>query len=260
MRLAVVKLGGSTADQDEFGVWIAALAASTLPLVLVPGGGTFADHVRDAQTRMGFSDTAAHAMAILAMEQFGHVILDRHERFSPARSLEEFRQALGNGRVPVWLGSGMAVPAPDISASWDISSDSLAAWLAGKLGAGVLVLVKQSRAFTKDDGVADLVARGVVDAAFARMLPAEIELFVAGPRDAMAAAELLSSGRVPGTHVVSKSPPTPNPELHGEDELRDAAIVSEPSTVSAGMCAAGPRSPLWGRVAGGSGKQGEGQA
>ena len=108
-------------------VWIAALAASSLPLVIVPGGGPFADQVRDAQKRMGFSDAAAHAMAILAMDQFGHVILDRHERLAPARSLDEIEHALTDGKIPVWLPSSMAIPAPDIPCSWDITSDSLAA-------------------------------------------------------------------------------------------------------------------------------------
>ncbi len=61
-------------------VWIAALAGSSLPLVVVPGGGPFADAgPRRRTARLGFSDAAAHAMAILAMEQFGQVILDRHE-------------------------------------------------------------------------------------------------------------------------------------------------------------------------------------
>jgi dihydroneopterin aldolase len=93
VKRAVVKLGGSMAGAAELGVWIAALVDSTLPLVIVPGGGPFADQVRDAQKRMGFSDKAAHAMAILAMDQFGHVLLDRHERLVPARSLAEIEQA-----------------------------------------------------------------------------------------------------------------------------------------------------------------------
>ncbi|RUU72932.1 hypothetical protein EOD00_40425, partial [Mesorhizobium sp. M7A.T.Ca.TU.009.01.3.1] len=73
LRRAIVKLGGSTAHAAEMKSWIAALAGSRLPIVIVPGGGLFADHVRETQTRMDFSDAAAHAMAILAMEQFGHV-------------------------------------------------------------------------------------------------------------------------------------------------------------------------------------------
>jgi 5-(aminomethyl)-3-furanmethanol phosphate kinase len=203
VKVTVVKLGGSTADHKEMNVWTAALAGSCLPLVIVPGGGAFADQVRDEQRRLGFSDAAAHAMAILAMDQFGHVILDRNERFSAGRSPDEIEQALGDGRIPVWLPSSMAIPASDIPISWDVTSDSIAAWLTGKLAAEALLLVKQSRAFTKEDSVADLRARGIVDAYFATMLPAGVDLLIAGPADAGAAAAMLSSGQLPGVKILS---------------------------------------------------------
>lgn len=201
MRRAVVKLGGSTAHAAEFGLWIGALAGSSLPLVLVPGGGPFADHVRDAQKRMGFSDTAAHAMAILAMDQFGHIILDRHERLTPARSLADMEGALEGRKIPVWLPSALAIPAPDITASWDITSDALAGWLAGKLGADALLLIKQSGDFSAADCVEGLTANGILDPAFASMLPNGIDFHLAGRQDAATAAGILSSGRLPGTRI-----------------------------------------------------------
>jgi aspartokinase-like uncharacterized kinase len=201
MRRAVVKLGGSTAHAAEMRRWIAALADSNLPIVLVPGGGPFADQVREAQKLMGFSDTAAHAMAILAMDQFGHVVLDRHERLAPARSLQDMVRALAVGKIPVWLPSSLAIPAPDIPASWDITSDSLAAWLAGKLGADALLLIKQTDAFSGNDTIDSLAARGVVDAGFAAMLPADVDFHVAGPQDTTTAIAILSSGQLPGMRI-----------------------------------------------------------
>lgn len=198
---AVVKLGGSTASEAALGEWIAALAGSALPLVIVPGGGRFANEVRDAQKSMGFSDKAAHAMAILAMDQFGHAILDHDDRLAPARSLQDMEPALRGGKIPVWLPSSLAIPSPDIRASWDITSDALAAWLAGKLGAHALLLVKQTNAFSSGDDVAGLTARGIVDAGFAAMLPAGIDFHLAGPHDASTAGEMLSSGKLPGTLI-----------------------------------------------------------
>jgi aspartokinase-like uncharacterized kinase len=201
MRRVVVKLGGSTANQAVLGEWIGAFAGSRLPLVIVPGGGPFADQVRDAQRGMNFSDRAAHAMAILAMDQFGHVILDRDDRLAPARSEEELELALADGRTAVWLPSSLAIPAPDIPASWDITSDALAAWLAGKLGADALLLVKQTNAFSSTDDIDSLTARGIVDAGFADMLPPGIDLRLACPRDAAAAGSMLSLGKLPGTPI-----------------------------------------------------------
>ncbi len=201
MKLAVVKLGGSTANEAILGTWIAALAGSALPLVIVPGGGRFANEVRAAQKSMGFSDKAAQAMAILAMDQFGHVILDRDERLVPAQTLQDMELALRGEKIPVWLPSSVAIPAPDIRASWDITSDALAAWLAGKLGAEALLLVKQTGAFSPADDVAGLTARGIVDPGFAGMLPAGIDFHLAGPADAATAGAMLSSGKLPGTPI-----------------------------------------------------------
>jgi aspartokinase-like uncharacterized kinase len=204
VKRAVVKLGGSTANEAVLAEWIAALAGSALPLVIVPGGGRFADEVRNAQKDMGFSDKAAHAMAILAMDQFGHVILDRDDRLVPARSMQDIERALGRGKIPVWLPSSLAIPAPDIRASWDMTSDALAAWLAGKLGADALLLIKQTNAFSSGDDVANLTARGIVDAGFAAMLPADVDFHLAGSHDATTAGAMLSSGKLPGT-LISRS-------------------------------------------------------
>ncbi|CAN7304393.1 (5-formylfuran-3-yl)methyl phosphate synthase [Mesorhizobium sp. LjRoot246] len=205
LRRAVVKLGGSTAHAAEMKSWIAALAGSRLPIVIVPGGGMFADQVRETQTRMEFSDTAAHAMAILAMEQFGHVILDRDERLTPARSLEEIVRALDEGKIPVWLPSSLALPASDVPASWEITSDSLAAWLAGKLGASALLLIKQTGAFFDNDTIDSLKARGIVDPGFGAMLPDGVDFRLAGPKDAAEAGALLASGKLPGIGIVASA-------------------------------------------------------
>lgn len=203
VKPVVVKLGGSTAEGGELRTWIAALASAALPLVVVPGGGPFAELVRTEQKRMGFSNDAAHAMAILAMDAFGRVILDGGARLAPARSLDEVVRVLGEGKIPVWLPSSMTIGSTDIPASWDITSDSLAAWLAGRIGAETLLLVKQTQAFSSEDSVADLMARGIVDPAFAEILPDGIGLYLAGPADAAGAGRALAAGTLPGTRIRS---------------------------------------------------------
>jgi dihydroneopterin aldolase len=205
VKRAVVKIGGSTANEKVLDTWVSALAGSRLPLIIVPGGGPFADEVREAQRLIGFSDRAAHAMAILAMEQFGHLILDRDARLVPARSLEEMEQGLSAPATLVWLPSSLAVPADDIPASWDVTSDSLAAWLAGQLGADALLLVKQTSDFSAADDVESLTARGIVDPSFGKLLPPDVDFRLVGPEDAAAVAAALSSGRLPGLRVARKA-------------------------------------------------------
>lgn len=202
MTPAVVKLGGSTAFKTEIQGWIAALAGASLPLVVVPGGGPFADQVRNAQKRMGLSDKAAHAMAILAMDQFGYAVADRHARFVPTSSLVEVAAAIGEGKIPVWLPSPIIIAAPDIPQSWDVTSDSLAAWLAGKLGADKLLLIKQTRDFSGRDSLTDLTSRGILDACFSSMLPSGVDFYLAGPEDALTASAGLAAGQMPGRLIA----------------------------------------------------------
>ena len=196
--LTVIKLGGSHAFAPHLKDWIEAVAAQAGRIVVVPGGGPFADAVRDAQARMGFDDGAAHHMALLAMEQYGCALASGRKDFSPAGSHAAIGRALDLKQVPVWLPARMVLEA-DIPASWEVTSDSLAAWLAARLGARRLLLVKHLDAGAPAVRVQDLVARGVVDPAFPRFLPAEMPAFMLGPHDHVALAEM--SERKIGTAI-----------------------------------------------------------
>src|ERR1700738_2303502 len=92
--LTVVKLGGSHAYSDHLRAWLAAVVRGAGHVVLVPGGGPFADTVRVAQPKMGFDDRAAHHMALLAMEQYGRALTSLEPRLVLADSAPAIRRAL----------------------------------------------------------------------------------------------------------------------------------------------------------------------
>lgn len=202
MSLTVVKLGGSSSVDARLFEWIKALAKGAEPLVIVPGGGPFADQVREAQVRIGFSDETAHKMAILAMDQFGLMLCDLCSRFQPAGEMNEFRQVLDAGQIPVWLPSALTIGRRDIAASWSVTSDSLAAWLAGTIGAVTLLLIKQTADFSQEDDIEALQSRGIVDASLGSMLPPEVQLRVAGSDHLTSAGLHLEQGRVPGVSIA----------------------------------------------------------
>ncbi|MCW3024506.1 MAG: putative archaeal kinase, partial [Conexibacter sp.] len=71
--LTVVKVGGGLAREAGDGALRAlctriAEAGARHPLLVVPGGGPFADMVREHDRRFGLRPRTAHWMAILAME------------------------------------------------------------------------------------------------------------------------------------------------------------------------------------------------
>ncbi|HEX3498792.1 MAG TPA: hypothetical protein VHT04_05660 [Stellaceae bacterium] len=161
----VLKLGGSLANSGSLAACLTALAAVRGDVVVVPGGGVFADAVREAQPHFGFSDRAAHHMAILAMEQYAVMLVDRLPRLRPCVGIEEMRRAATAGHPAIWLPATLALSDPTIRQSWDVTADSLAAWLARRLDAERLVLVK-SVAAPRPLDIAALAAHGLVDKAF----------------------------------------------------------------------------------------------
>lgn len=165
----VVKLGGSLFGSESLKSWLRALAGRS-DLVLVPGGGPFADQVRTAQTRWGFDDSTAHHLALLAMEQFGRMLCALEPGLAPAATVDEIRLGLCARVTPVWMPVPMVLADRELPHSWDLSSDSLAAWLCGRLGGEGLLLVKSAPLGELLPGVAEnpaaLSEQGLVDPAF----------------------------------------------------------------------------------------------
>jgi dihydroneopterin aldolase len=163
--LTVVKLGGSYATSSLLRSWLRAIEAAAGSVVLVPGGGPFADAVRAAQPVMGFDEAAADEMALLAMAQFGRALVSLGERCVMAEDETAICGAIAAAQVPVWAPLRMRQQAQDLPASWDVTSDSLALWLAIRLDAAQLLVVKH-RAVAPGDDLPDLAETGVVDPVF----------------------------------------------------------------------------------------------
>ena len=143
--LSVIKIGGGLASEPgALDRVCRAVAASGCDhrILVVPGGGLFADTVREFDRAIGVSPDAAHWMSILAMDQYAHVLAER----IPGAALIEEPGAL----FQALISSGVAVLAPSrwmrsadvLPHSWDVTSDSIAAFVAGALDAARLILIK----------------------------------------------------------------------------------------------------------------------
>ena len=111
-------------------------------VVIVPGGGLFADTVREAQQLTNINDAVAHKLALLAMDQFGLLMAGMNPALATASSELEIAERGWQHRGIVWLPSKMVLADGSIPQNWQVTSDSLSAWLANKLGATQLMLVK----------------------------------------------------------------------------------------------------------------------
>ncbi len=112
-------------------------------ILIVPGGGIFADTVRMASEVYDISDEAAHWMAILAMDQYAHYLTDG----TPARlvagiaDISSIRAGasvllvydlLKKSESESGSGSGSGI---GIAHTWNATSDTIAGWIASQLDA-----------------------------------------------------------------------------------------------------------------------------
>lgn len=133
----------------ELAQWLNVLAKfSDGKVVIVPGGGLFANSVREAQQISNVSDAVAHQMALLAMDQYGIMLAGMNPALVTASSELEIAERGWQHRGIVWLPSKMVLADDSIPKNWEITSDSLSAWLADKLGAEQLILVKSKSLLT----------------------------------------------------------------------------------------------------------------
>ncbi|MEA1906384.1 MAG: amino acid kinase [Euryarchaeota archaeon] len=117
-------------------------------ILIVPGGGIFADTVRTASRAHGISDEAAHWMAILAMDQYAHYLTDG----TPARLVtgiadipsiragatvllvyDLLKKSESESRSTNESGIGIG-----ITHTWNATSDTIAGWIASQLDATLI--------------------------------------------------------------------------------------------------------------------------
>ena len=196
-RPVVVKLGGSVVRSGELSAWLDVIAASQRPVVIVPGGGALADEVRVAQAELGFGDGAAHRMALLAMDQLAWAVAALRPGFEVGDTEETLRHSLEKGRVAVWTPYSLVANRSDIAQSWTVTSDSLALWLARRLGAECCYVIKSIERQRTEFGAAQLARDGVVDEAFPAMLKdANFPAYLLGRGDQAGLGASLSSADV----------------------------------------------------------------
>ncbi len=128
--MIVVKLGGSLIHRaKELVKELAEYSDSSgEKILIVPGGSVFADTVR----KVNASQEAAHWMAILAMEQYGYFLWD----ISSAGLVDE--PEVDKPGTYVLLPYNLLKKRDELPHTWDVTSDTIAAWVALKLGARLI--------------------------------------------------------------------------------------------------------------------------
>jgi aspartokinase-like uncharacterized kinase len=128
MTRTVLKVGGSLLavckDLIDY------LIEAHVNAVVVPGGGPFAQTVRRYADRI--NETAAHWMAVLAMNQYGFYMA------ASGATLVEELNAFEHG-ICIFLPFKMLYDKDPLPHSWNATSDSVAGWVAHELKANLVI-------------------------------------------------------------------------------------------------------------------------
>jgi aspartokinase-like uncharacterized kinase len=139
------------------------------PVLIVPGGGAPADVIRDLDRKLLLSPGKAHRDAIAAMSHNAALLCRLNKSLRLVRNHDEAKRVWSEGHAAVLDASSFLFDQPgntgdSLPASWDITSDSIAAWTARQWQADRLILAKSCDA--PDTNLSTLCQLGMVDRAF----------------------------------------------------------------------------------------------
>ena len=209
----VVKLGGSLLADGSLSSLLHALSelAGSHGVVVVPGGGPFADAVRRTCSLHDPGSSASHWMATLGMDQHAQLLAGMLPAARLATGPDELSAAVADARLAVlapfrWLHAEDPLPH-----GWHVTSDSIAAWVAARLRARRLVLLKSvdgargpAGDLLAEVGADAAAAAGIVDEHFERALPHDCECWILSGRHPERLGELLRDGRARGTRLLGQ--------------------------------------------------------
>ena len=210
--MIVVKVGGSLmADREKLVHLCKKVRELSLqfPLIIVPGGGSFADEARVVSEKFSLPPTTSHFMAILAMNQYGFLL---HSLTEESILSEEPRAELG--RATILLPYQFLRQNDILPHSWSVTSDSISAFIASYMNAERIVILKDvdgvfdsdprsgegrllGEAFVEDVG-------GCLDDHFFHVLTTEC--FVLNGFYPQRLEEFLKRGKTLGTTISHKHP------------------------------------------------------
>ncbi len=184
--ITVYKLGGSLLTDPR----LIAKCGSLIEredgrALIVGGGGRTADIVREWDRAFSLTAVAAHRLAIRAMALNEELLLHLWPEASAAVDRDSAEAAWQDGRSVIlrtdtFLSSEQSVRDDSLPATWEVTSDSIAAWVAIHWPASRLVLLKSTG---PPPGCREAQDSGAIDGYFPRLLPALKEVCWCNLRD-----------------------------------------------------------------------------
>lgn len=179
MSITVFKLGGSLLDLPDLAVRLQK-AFSKLgngrPLV-ISGGGDAADIVRRWHRTFGLDEERSHWLALDAIRLNQQLLLELIPKLELVPTRQAAQVALSHDRIPLLdlaeflrTEEALVEPTERLPHCWDVTSDSLAAWVAARWPADRLILLKSvDLPDAQTDDSEQLASAGLIDSFFPQL-------------------------------------------------------------------------------------------
>lgn len=174
---AVIKLGGSLLDLPDLVTRLEELSVHWGPRpLLVVGGGEAADLVRAWDQRFQIGEQRSHWLALDSLELTARLLTTLWPRSSVAR-IDQMAETWQQSRKPIispreWFERAAANLLPSPPQTWDTTTDTIAAWVAGLCQASELWLLKSVDA---PQSLSEATDAGQVDAHFSHWIKTPVK-------------------------------------------------------------------------------------
>jgi len=145
----VIKIGGSLFPKSAIEL-VKVLKDSNC--LVITGGGDFANLIRKYDDEIGFSEDVTHETAIDSMDIIAKLLSDRFDFTKLVYSIEDAENSLTAGYTPILACSKLFNENNDfydLPHSWNLTSDSMSAYLAESLKAKLLIATNVDGIYTR---------------------------------------------------------------------------------------------------------------
>ena len=143
----VVKIGGSLFP--DYAINLANNLENTSSVIIL-GGGEFANLIRKYDVEQEFSDEINHWTAIDCMDIIAKLVNDKVDSAKIAYSIEDVKEIDEEGFTPIFVVSQFLKSEDPFKCSWDVTSDSIAAYVAHLLNANLLIVTDVNGIYTQE--------------------------------------------------------------------------------------------------------------
>ncbi|WP_296792436.1 delta 1-pyrroline-5-carboxylate synthetase [uncultured Methanobrevibacter sp.] len=143
----VVKIGGSLFP--NYAINLAEKLKNTGSVIIL-GGGEFANLIRKYDDDINFSEETNHWTAIDCMDIIAKLVNDKVDSTKLAYSIEEVNAISDEGFTPIFVVSEFLKREDPFECTWDVTSDSIAAYVSHILNANLLIVTNVNGIYTQE--------------------------------------------------------------------------------------------------------------